>query len=102
MRKALEVASRSRCRYKHGCIVVSRGQIVSEATNRKIGDPEIAWRIAHLHAEVAALLAAGPLANGSTLYVARISASGKPAESKPCKKCDSFIEKYGVTRVVWT
>lgn len=102
LEKALEVATRSRCRYKHGCVVVNNGKIVSTATNKKVGDPEIAWRKAHIHAEIAAVLAAGRYAAGANVYVARVTKSGKPAESQPCKKCERFLNRMGVSQVVWT
>lgn len=100
--KALEIASRSKCRYKHGCVVVSRGQVVAVATNQRVGNPQEGWRRAHIHAEHAALLAAGEKAYGAKVYVARIGANGQPAESKPCRKCERLLEKFKVEAVVWT
>lgn len=102
LQKAIEVATRSRCQYRHGCVVVSRGQVVSTATNKRIGNPEDSWRKSHVHAEAAALMAAGDRAYGSTLYVARISKTGKPLVSRPCKKCERVIDKFKVATVVWT
>lgn len=102
LQRAVEAALMSRCQYRHGCVVVSRGQVVSVATNRRVGDPDEAWRRAHVHAEAAALLAAGDKAYGSTLYVARVSKSGKPLTSRPCKKCERVIGKFKVAAVVWT
>lgn len=102
LEKAMQVASRSKCRYKHGCVVVNNGKIVATATNKKVGDPETHWRKAHIHAEAAAILAAGKYAHGSTVYVARLAADGSPAESKPCKKCDGYLDRFGVATVVWT
>ena len=102
LQKALEIAKTSKCRYKHGCVVVNNGRIVSVATNKKVGDPETHWRKAHVHAEAAALIAAGSKAYGSTVYVARAAADGSPADSKPCKKCDRYLERFGVAQVRWT
>lgn len=99
---ALEVASTSKCRHKHGCVVVNNGRIVSTATNKKVGDTESGWRRAHIHAEAAALMAAGTRARGAQVYVARVSADGSAAESKPCKKCQGLLDRYGVSQVVWT
>jgi pyrimidine deaminase RibD-like protein len=100
--KAVKVASRSKCRHKHGCVVVSRGQVVASATNQRVGNPEDGWRRSHIHAEHAALMAAGEKAYGATVYVARVSASGQPVESKPCRKCERLLEKFKVGAVVWT
>lgn len=100
--KAIDIAKTSRCRYRHGAVVVSNGQVVSMATNKIVGDPEKAWRKAHIHAEIAALTAAGQRAIGATLYVARVNAQGLTRDSKPCKKCEGFIEKYKIGSVIYT
>lgn len=102
LEKALQVAKTSKCRYKHGCVVVNNGRIVSAATNKKVGDPETHWRKSHVHAEAAAIIAAGPKAYGATVYVARVAADGSPAASKPCKKCHGYLERFGVAQVRWT
>lgn len=103
LEKALEVAKKSKCRYKHGAVVVQKGTIVAIQTNKKIAAPvDNAWRRAHIHAEAAAVRAAGKHAAGSTVYVARVAADGGPANSKPCKKCEGFMDRYKVAQVVWT
>lgn len=102
LEKAMEVAATSKCRHKHGAVVVNNGRIVGVATNRKVGDTETAWRRAHVHAEIAALNAAGSRAKGALVYVARVGADGSPANSKPCKKCERFMERSRIERVVWT
>jgi pyrimidine deaminase RibD-like protein len=102
LEKALDVAKTSKCRYKHGCVVVYDGKIVSQAANRKIGDARFGWRKAHVHAEIAAVTAAGSRASGSYVYVARVAANGLPAESEPCKKCHGYLVRAGVSKVVWT
>jgi pyrimidine deaminase RibD-like protein len=102
LEKALEAAGTSKCRHKHGAVVVNSGKVVAVATNKKVGDPNIAWRRAHIHAEIAAVSAAGTRAKGASVYVARAAADGSPAVSKPCKKCERYMERSGVTQVVWT
>lgn len=102
LEKAVEVASTSKCRHKHGAVVVQNGRIIATATNKKVGDPEVAWRRAHVHAEIAALNAAGTRARGSYVYVARVGADGSPANSKPCKKCERFMDRCKIEKVVWT
>ena len=102
LEKALEIAETSKCRYKHGCVVVSRGRVIAQATNKKIGDPSTEWRRSHIHAEIAAVIAAGSNAKGSKVYVARVTKGGAPAMSKPCKKCERYLKRYGVSEVVWT
>ena len=99
---ALSVASKSKCRHKHGCVVVRNGKVVSTSTNKKIGDPKTAWRTSHVHAEFAAIVAAGSFATGANVYVARVAADGSPAPSKPCKKCESIMSRSKVSKVLWT
>lgn len=102
LQKALEIAKTSKCRYRHGAIVVNNGRIVAVATNKKVGDPATQWRRSHIHAEAAAIIAAGKYAKGASVYVARAAADGSPAESKPCKKCEGYLERFKVGQVVWT
>lgn len=99
---AMKVAEKSKCRYRHGAVVVSNGRVISQAVNKKVGDPETAWRVSHIHAEFAALIAAGSRATGAQVYVARILADGSPANSEPCKKCARLLNRLGVSQVVWT
>lgn len=102
LKQALEVAKTSKCKYKHGCVVVNNGKILATATNKKIADPHTHWRRSHIHAEMAAIIAAGNQAVGATVYVARVSADGSPAYSKPCKKCERILDRYGIAQVFWT
>jgi pyrimidine deaminase RibD-like protein len=101
MEKAIELAHSSKCRHRHGCVVVKNGKIIAKSTNKKVGDPSVEFRLA-LHAEFAAVVAAGTQASGATVYVARVQADGSPALSKPCKKCESMMKRSGVSKVVWT
>jgi pyrimidine deaminase RibD-like protein len=99
---ALEVAEKSKCRYKHGCVVVSDGKVIAHATNKKIGDPKLEWRRSHVHAEAAAAIAAGSRISGSHVYVARIGNDGSPLGSRPCRRCQSYLQRMGVSKIVWT
>lgn len=99
---AIEIAAKSRCRYRHGCVVVKNGRVIAKAANRKIGDPSVSWRKSHIHAEFGAIIAAGSQASGAHVYVARVNSDGEPAPSKPCKKCESLLARSGVAKVVWT
>lgn len=99
---ALDVARKSKCRYKHGCVVVSNGRVIAHATNKKIGDPKLEWRRSHVHAEAAAAIAAGSRIAGAHVYVARISPTGLPLESRPCRKCQRYLQRMGVAKITWT
>ena len=99
---AADVARKSKCRYRHGCVVVHNGRVISRATNKKIGDPRLEWRRSHVHAEAAAAIAARSRISGAHVYVARIGPDGKPQESKPCVKCERYLLRMGVARITWT
>lgn len=99
---AVELARTSRCRYRHGAVVVYDGKVISQATNKKVGDPSKEWRRSHIHAEVAAAAAARSRVAGSTVYVARVLANGRPAHSRPCRKCLSYLRRAGVAKIIWT
>ena len=103
LRAALSVAATSRCNNQHGAVVVRRGKIVSTAINiRQHSAHERSWRNSHIHAEAAAVRAAGAASFGSTVYVARVDAAGDAALSAPCLRCQGAMLRAGVRRVVYT
>jgi len=103
MKKAIRLADTSRCRYRHGCVIVLNGRVVGEAVNRLVSDQTTgSWRKSHMHAEIAALLSAGSKAYGAIVYVARVHKDGTPADSKPCKKCEGQLKRKRVKKVIWT
>lgn len=55
--------------------------------------------LAHLHAEMDALIAARP---GDYLVVIRWSKSGEVTMSKPCKHCQRFIAEAGISKVIYS
>lgn len=101
--EAIRIALSSKCRYRHGCVVVLNGKIVGTATNKFVSDQITgSWRKSHVHAEIAALMAAGSRAVGADVYVARVRKDGTPADSKPCKKCEGQLKRKKVKKVIWT
>jgi len=57
---SVALAELSRCRQKHGAILMNRGRLVSSAVNIKYHTPEGAnWRSSHGHAEEIAVRQAG-------------------------------------------
>jgi len=102
LQHAIQVAHKSKCRYKHGCVAVNNGKVVAVGTNKKIGDPTTGWRKSYIHAEAAAAIAAGPKIFGAHVYVARIDRYGQPALSRPCTKCQRYLKRLGVAKIIWT
>jgi deoxycytidylate deaminase len=100
LRLAIKIAATSDCRVKHGCVIVSRGRVLSTGRNRFRNHPKFIhdYDNCSLHAEVAAIkICRSPFKN-ATLYVAR-STGGL---SKPCKRCQEVIETVGIKKVIWT
>ncbi len=60
------------------------------------------------HAEMAAILKVLRKPNGlsslagATMYISRITATGKTAMSKPCKKCMKLIHSVGIKEIIYT
>lgn len=91
MRRALELAGGYRGFVEPnplvGAVVVRDGQVVGEGAHQAYGGP---------HAEVHALLAAGELARGATLYVT-LEPCNHYGKTPPCTKA---VIEAGVSRVV--
>ncbi|OGW59905.1 MAG: riboflavin biosynthesis protein RibD [Nitrospirae bacterium RBG_16_64_22] len=92
MSRALELARLGRGRTSPnppvGAVVVSNGKIVGEGWHRKAGTP---------HAEVHALVEAGPRARGASLYVTLEPCCHRNKRTPPC--VDAVLAS-GVSRVV--
>lgn len=101
VKDALDVASKSHVKTKHGCIIIdSHGSIVSTGCNRYEGvqniyKPYRRGERLSCHAEEMALRSADPRRlMGAKLYVVRVSHDHTPMNSKPCNRCTILIEKY--------
>ena len=88
--------------WRVGAILVKSGRVLSTGVNRYRNDPSMVHvgEVSY-HAEEVALRRAGN-ANGATIYVARITRSGKIGEARPCKRCQALLLEYGVNTAVWT
>ena len=93
MRRALELAERGAGRVspnpKVGAVIVRDGDVVGEGWHAEYGQA---------HAEVAALLAAGPRARGATAYVS-LEPCNHAGKTAPCSEA---LIAAGVARVVFT
>lgn len=109
--RTLNYATRSRCRMQHGAMVVKSGRIISMSNNKMVNHPDVFCQdmfeqhraYVSMHAEVAALQGVSPeVARGSTVYVARMLRDGTPGMSRPCPRCEAYLNEMGVKKVIYT
>ena len=101
---ALKEAHKSSCRTRHGAIVAKNGRVLGRGHNsyRSHGGQWGGGPLKTLHAEAAAMRDAthrGIDVRGCTLYVTRGDTN---RISKPCPSCQALLERYGISKVVYT
>ena len=98
---ALGVAMTSKCRQKHGAVVVKHGKVLGVGANVMKNDPRtVDWTRCHIHAEITALKKAG-FPRKATVYVARINGKGEARFSRPCPSCAEVLSGLRC-KVLWT
>lgn len=101
---AFKESQKSACRTRHGAVVAKNGRVLGRGHNsyRSHGGQWGGGPLNTLHAEAAAIRDAvhrGIDVRGTTLYVTRGNANRM---SKPCVSCQALLEKYGISKVVYT
>lgn len=113
---AIQAANMSTCSTRHGAVLVKNGNVLAIGINSMKNDPRYINPDKHnvlppdvhimnmlsVHAEEAVLKANGSEAENAVIYIARLSAKGEPALSKPCGSCQKMLKKYGVKKAIWT
>lgn len=98
---ACGVALESKCRMKHGAIVVRHSKILGSSPNVERNNPKIVgWANASVHAEIRAMKRAG-WPTKATIYVARVNNHGERRLSKPCPNCQEVLDQFKI-KVVYT
>jgi len=100
---AMGVALGSKCKFRHGAVVVKHGTILGSSPNLYKNDPRnVNPKHCQIHAEIAAMKRAG-WPSKATVYVARLGGakSVEPRLSKPCANCQEVLDAYKA-KVVWT
>lgn len=98
---AAGVALESKCRFKHGAVVVRHGKVLGFSPNVEKNDPRyIDHEHASVHAEIRAMQRAG-WPRKVSIFVARINNFGETRLSKPCANCEAVLKEYNV-KVFWT
>ena len=101
---AKRVSLKSSSKFKLGCVIVNKKQIVTlghndmNKTHPKV--PSI-WKT--LHAEIHALIGVPyNKTRGCIAYVYRETYDGIPANSKPCEMCEAALRLAGIKKVYYT
>ena len=98
---ALGVATLSKCRYRHGAVVVKHGRVLGTGSNVTKNSPKfVDWKHSSIHAEINAMKKAG-WPRRATVYVGRINSAGQARLSKPCANCQAVLDEFRC-RVQWT
>jgi deoxycytidylate deaminase len=99
-------AKKSPMSQKHGCVVIHKNKVVTTGYNKQV-EP---FSLTSIHAEVNALMKAKKILNRSELKQAKLmvvrigtNSMDNPLKySKPCKVCQSFIDKFGIQLVYYS
>jgi len=111
LNKAIELASQLQNKKQRLCAIVTnrRGHILNIGFNSYTkSHPKMAWYASkfndfnkiYLHAEIASIIACDKKPH--TIYVARISKSGKISPATPCRICQEAIKDVGIEKVITT
>ncbi len=89
--------------FKMGAVIARGRRVLGIGHNNvRKTHPKSNTPYGHIHAELSAILNARCDLNGATLYVFRAGKNDRPLISKPCKHCQTLIEKTGIKTVVFT
>lgn len=103
LKAAFALAELSKCRQRHGAVLVKNGVVIAAGVNlMKEPVTDANFRSCTVHAEANVIAQAGTAANGATIYVARVGREGGPINSAPCKRCVGLMQRKGVKKVVHT
>lgn len=102
--RATKIAKDSKCRIKHGALLVNHGKVVAQFPNKwrnhpsNVSDPK---KDSSRHAE-AELLRNVKDAQGMTVFVARVNNLGSIMISKPCSACEELLREAGIKKVIYS
>lgn len=110
--KAIDLASTSEYRWRHGAILARGSKIIASSVNKVRNSPLIDPDNATFHAEEMVIREYCRIVGVSylhpmdldeyTLYIARVNAHDEPVISRPCEKCMNNMEYFGIRDFVYT
>lgn len=104
--KATLLAKTVDYKFRLGAVIVKNGVTLGSGVNMITDHPNFKMLPKNqkaIHAEVAAIKACGKAnLNGATIYVARVTADGAQAMSKPCAACQEELKRRGIKKVYYT
>ena len=100
--EAFRQALKSDMNFNHGSVVIYRGKIIGKGFNRYINS-DYCDKVS-LHAEVSAINDALKRVSAEELkkcelIVIRINKEGGCLNSRPCCKCEEYINKFSIKKV---
>lgn len=88
--------------WRVGAVLVRSGNVLATGVNRYRNDPsQVEYGHVSYHAEEVALRRVSD-PEGATIYVARLTRSGKIGAARPCPRCQALLLEHGVHTAVWT
>jgi len=98
---AAKIAQTSEYRFRMASLIVKSGRVLGGDTNSPKITPDTPPKRVSTHAEIRTIKGVKNT-QGSTIYIARLSAEGNTALAKPCVWCMEHIINAGISRVVFT
>ena len=104
---AVDEASRSSHKAKHGAVVYKNGKIIQSGRNQYCSLNRLrnykSNRIWSIHAEMNALANLPKnITRGAGIIVVKVNREGDLTNSRPCRVCMSIIERMGIKRVMYS
>lgn len=88
--------------WRVGAVLVRGGNVLATGVNRYRNDPsQVEYGHVSYHAEEVVLRRVND-PEGATIYVARLTRSGKIGAARPCRRCQALLLEHGVHTAVWT
>lgn len=96
IKEAVKKAKQVNYVFRLGAVVFNQSRIISAGYNR------VANNKAACAEKLAILKAPSDLLTGSSILIVRVRKLGTYGMAKPCDKCQKFIEKSGISKIIYS